>query len=68
MFKFIILIITIFFLSEGESNQEDPSPVLGDSLNKTITLADEKRIGSNIYKNLQKSNYIVNDILVTDYD
>ena len=41
MFKFIFLIITIFFLSEAESNQESPSPVLGDSLNKTITLNDE---------------------------
>ena len=67
MFKFIVLIITIFFLSVGESNQEDPSPILGDSLNKTITLTDEKRIGSNIYKNLQKSNYIINNILVSDY-
>ena len=67
MFRFIILIITIFFLSEGESNTTDTSPVLGDSLNKTITLIDEKRIGSNIYKNLQKSNYIINNILVSDY-
>ena len=67
MFKFIILIITIFFLSEAKSNQENSSAVLGDSLNKTITLTDEKRIGSNIYKNLQKSNYIVNNILVSDY-
>ena len=67
MFKFIFLILTIFFLSEAESHQENPSPLLGDSLNKTITLTDEKRIGSNIYKNLQKSNYIINDILVSDY-
>jgi predicted Zn-dependent protease len=51
----------------ASSNQENPSPVLGDSLNKTITLNDEKRIGGNIYKNLQKSNYIVNNILVSDY-
>ena len=51
----------------ASSNQENPSPVLGDSLNKTITLDDEKRIGGNIYKNLQKSNYIVNNILVSDY-
>ena len=51
----------------ASSNQENPSPVLGDSLNKTITLNDEKRIGGNIYKNLQKSNYIVNYILVSDY-
>ncbi len=54
-------------MSEALSNQESPSPVLGDSLNKTITLTDEKRIGSNIYKNLQKSNYIINNILVGDY-
>ena len=63
MFKFIFLILSVFFLSEVESNQENPSPVLGDSLSKTITLTDEKRIGSNIYKNLQKSNYIINDVL-----
>ena len=67
MFKFIFLIVTIFFISEAESNQENPSPLLGDSLNKTITLTDEERIGGNIYKNLQKSNYIINDILVSDY-
>ena len=41
--KFIFLVITILFLSEGESNQVNRSPVLGDSLNKTITLNDEKR-------------------------
>ena len=67
MFKLIFLIITIFFLSEAESNQENPSPLLGDSLNKTITLTDEVKIGGNIYKNLQKSNFIVNNILVSDY-
>ena len=67
MLKFIFLIITIFFLSVAESNQENTSPLLGDSLNKTITLTDEERIGGNIYKNLQKSNYIINDILVSDY-
>ncbi len=67
MLKFIFLVITILFLSEVESNQVNRSPVLGDSLNKTITLNDEKRIGRNIYKNLQKSNYIINDILVSDY-
>ena len=67
MFKFIFLIITIIFIYEAESNQENPSPLLGDSLNKTITLTDEEKIGGNIYKNLQKSNYIINDILVSDY-
>ena len=67
MFKFIFLIISIIFIYEAESNQENPSPLLGDSLNKTITLTDEEKIGGNIYKNLQKSNYIINDILVSDY-
>ena len=67
MFKFIFFIMPIVFLSEAMSNQESPSPVLGDSLSKTISLTDEKRIGSNIYKNLQKSNYIINNILVSDY-
>ena len=57
----------MFFISEAKSNSESSSPVLGDSLNRTLTLSDEKRIGGNIYKNLQKSNYIVNDILVSDY-
>ena len=59
--------MAIFFLSEAISNQESPSPVLGDSLSKAISLTDEKRIGSNIYKNLQKSNYIINNVLVSDY-
>ena len=40
MLKFIFLVITILFLSEVESNQVNRSPVLGDSLNKTITLND----------------------------
>ena len=42
MFKFIFPIISIFFLSEAKSNQENPSPVLGDSLSRTITLIDEE--------------------------
>ena len=46
-------------MSKTMSSQQSPSPVLGDSLSKTITLTDEKRIGSNIYKNLQKNNYII---------
>ena len=49
------------------SNENNPSPILGDSLNRAITLSDEKKIGSNIYKNLQKNNYVVNDVLVSDY-
>ena len=67
MHNIIFLVISVFFTSAAESNSENPSPVLGDSLNKTLTLFDEKRIGGNIYKNLQKSNYIVNDVLVSDY-
>ncbi len=67
MHNIIFLIISVFFTSAAESNSENPSPVLGDSLNKTLTLSDEKKIGGNIYKNLQKSNYIVNDVLVSDY-
>ncbi len=67
MHNIIFLIISVLFTSNVESNSENPSPVLGDSLNKTLTLSDEKRIGGNIYKNLQKSNYIVNDVLVSDY-
>lgn len=66
--KIISLIISVFFTSVAAgSNSENPSPVLGDSLNKTITLSDEKRIGGNIYKNLQQTNYIVNNVLVSDY-
>ena len=67
MHNIIFLILSVFFTSLAESNSENPSPVLGDSLNKTLTLSDEKKIGGNIYKNLQKSNYVVNDILVSDY-
>tara|TARA_Y100001936_G_scaffold41096_2_gene39655 strand:+ start:197 stop:1618 length:1422 start_codon:yes stop_codon:yes gene_type:complete len=67
MHKIIFLATSVFFTLSAESNSENPSPVLGDSLNKTLTLSDEKKIGGNIYKNLQKSNYIVNDVLVSDY-
>ena len=41
--------------------------MLGDSLNRTITIAEEERIGRNIYKALQKNNNIVNDVFVSDY-
>ncbi len=67
MLKLILIIISAFFACEVYSDPHASSPILGDSLNKTITLSDEKKIGSNIYKNLQKNNYIVNDILVSDY-
>ena len=67
MHNILFLLVSVFFTTTAESNSDNPSPVLGDSLNKTLTLSDEKRIGGNIYKNLQKSNYIVNDVLVSDY-
>ena len=48
-----------------QAHNEANVPRLGDSLNKTITLSEEK-IGRNIYRNLQGNNYILND-LVHDY-
>jgi len=56
-------------LSMGNSYAHDdaPSPSLGDTLNRTITLHQEKEIGRNIYKNLQKNNFIINDFLIHDY-
>ncbi len=67
MYNIIFLVVSLFFTSTAESNSENPSPILGDSLNKTLTLSEEKKIGVNIYKNLQKTNYIVNDIFISDY-
>ena len=49
------------------AHDDIPTPNLGDTLNRTITLYDEERIGRNIYKNLQKDNYIIDDFLVNDY-
>jgi len=51
----------------AHSNENVSSPKLGDSLNKTITLKDEKKIGLNIYKSLQKQNNVINDFLINDY-
>ena len=67
MLKLILIIIFSLFFYDAYSDPNPSSPILGDSLNKTITLSDEKKIGSNIYKNLQKNSYIVNNILVSDY-
>ena len=67
MFRLIIIIISISSLPHAWSDENNPSPILGDSLNRAITLSDEKKIGSNIYKNLQKNSYVVNDVLVSDY-
>ncbi len=67
MSKYFISIIIIFSLGKAYAHEDAPVPNLGDSLNRTITLYEEEEIGRNIYKNLQKSNYIINDFLVNDY-
>ena len=67
MFRLFLFILVTFIPIHAKVDSVTPSPFLGDSLNQTITLADERKIGANIYKNLQKNNYILNDILVTDY-
>ena len=67
MSKYFINIILIFYAGHAYSHEDTPIPRLGDSLNKTITLQEEVKIGRNIYKNLQKNNYIINDFLVNDY-
>ena len=54
-------------MSDAYSDEITSSPKLGDSLNKIITLQDEKKIGINIYKSLQKQNNIINDFLINDY-
>lgn len=67
MFRLFLFILATFAPVNVKVDSVTPSPFLGDSLNQTITLADERKIGANIYKNLQKNNYVLNDILVTDY-
>tara|TARA_Y100000768_G_C23954343_1_gene671935 strand:+ start:69 stop:1454 length:1386 start_codon:yes stop_codon:yes gene_type:complete len=54
-------------VTEGCTDEITSSPKLGDSLNKTITLQDERKIGLNIYKNLQKQNNVINEFLISDY-
>tara|TARA_Y200000002_G_scaffold76712_1_gene60307 strand:+ start:562 stop:1953 length:1392 start_codon:yes stop_codon:yes gene_type:complete len=54
-------------MGSAYSHDDTPAPSLGDTLNRTITLHEEKKIGRNIYQNLQKNNYIFNDFLVNDY-
>ena len=63
----IISLSVTIFLSNAYSDEIAPSPKLGDSLNRTITLQDEKKIGVNIYKSLQKQNNVINDLLISDY-
>jgi Putative Zn-dependent protease, contains TPR repeats len=67
MLKSLFIIFITFFLSQANAEIDTSSPVLGDTLNKTITIQDEERIGGNIYKSLQKNNYIINDVFVNDY-
>ena len=64
-----IFLIPLFLFTSGDllSHTDIPSPKLGDTLNKTITLDQEEKIGRNIYKNLQKHGYIINNFLVYDY-
>ncbi len=67
MYKFVFTISLSLFISNADSDEIISSPKLGDSLNKTITLQDERVIGINIYKSLQKQNNIINDFLISDY-
>jgi len=67
MSKYYISIILLFVMGNAYSHDNAPAPKLGDSLNRTITLQEEEEIGRNIYKNLQKSNYVINDFFVNDY-
>ncbi len=67
MFKLFLFIVLAIVPLHALVDQVTPSPFLGDSLNKTLSLSDEKKIGSRIYKNLQKGNYILNNVLVSDY-
>lgn len=67
MFRYLITIMIIIFIGSAYAHDDAPAPNLGDTLNRTITLFDEEKIGRNIYKNLQKNNFIINDFLVNDY-
>ena len=67
MYKLPLALILVSFVMNGHGDEYQTSPMLGDSLNRTITIAEEERIGRNIYKALQKNNNIVNDVFVSDY-
>ena len=67
MYKIFLATSLSIFILHAHSTEEASSPKLGDSLNKTITLQDEKIIGLNIFKSLQKQNNIINDFLISDY-
>ena len=67
MSRYYICIIVSLLTSNAYSHDNAPAPKLGDTLNRTITIPEEEKIGRNIYKNLQKNNFIINDFLVNDY-
>ncbi len=67
MYKYVLAIYLSIFITNIYSDEITSSPKLGDSLNQTITLQDERRVGLNIYKSLQKQNNIINDFLISDY-
>ena len=67
MYKIFLIPLFVFTSGDLLSQSDVPSPRLGDTLNQTITLDQEEKIGRNIYRNLQKHNYIINNFLVYDY-
>ena len=67
MSKYYTCIIILLLTGNAYSHDNAPAPKLGDTLNTTITIHEEEKIGRNIYKNLQKNNFIINDFLVNDY-
>jgi len=67
MYKIFLMPLFLFLSGDLLSKSDVPSPRLGDTLNLTITLDQEEKIGRNIYRNLQKHNYIINNFLVYDY-
>ena len=67
MYKYFLTIALFIYMLNASSDEITSSPKLGDTLNKTITLQDERKIGLNIYKSLQRQNNIVNNFLISDY-
>ncbi len=67
MYKFLLITLLLFASGNSSSHSDMESPKLGDTLNKTITIDEEEKIGRNIYKNLQKNNYIINNYFIYDY-
>ena len=48
MSKYFIGIIMVLSVGSAAAHEDIPVPNLGDTLNRTITLYDEERIGRNI--------------------